>query len=284
MAQLIQMRQRIKAIETIKKITHAMRLISMSTHSRLKTKEVSFSNYQKAINNLFADVHAFAPDWQHPILYPSKAHKQKELIILVGSQKGLCGGFNTNLLKFFERRSAKQKTPVTTDYIAVGRKAINYLKETHAQKMIAANDTFNMLTLGNITRSITREIMDFGREYTHVKVFSNVLKTFFSQKPEETPIIPFQENNAQRKRTDLSDYVWENTPHEVLDALARQSLEAHVQYMLFQSLLAEQAARFISMDSSTRNANNLLDTTKLQYNKLRQAKITKELTELTGSF
>lgn len=78
--------------------------------------------------------------------------------------------------------------------------------------------------------------------------------------------------------------MWEHTPHEVLDILALQALEVTIQHLLFESLLAEQAARFISMDSSTRNAEKILEETILWYNKLRQAKITRELTELTGSF
>jgi F-type H+-transporting ATPase subunit gamma len=79
-------------------------------------------------------------------------------------------------------------------------------------------------------------------------------------------------------------YTWEQNPSDILDDLALQYLTATMYRLLFQSLLAEQAARFISMDNATRNAKQLLEDTQLQYNKLRQAKITRELTELSASF
>ena len=83
---------------------------------------------------------------------------------------------------------------------------------------------------------------------------------------------------------DTADYIWEQNPEELLTMITQQCVQATVHTLLFHSLLSEQAARFLSMDSSTRSAEGLLEQNKLQYNKLRQAKITKELTELTGGF
>ena len=90
-----------------------------------------------------------------------------------------------------------------------------------------------------------------------------------------------QENTAEPLSKD--DYLWEQSPNDLLDQLAYQTLEVQLHYLLFESLLAEHAARFISMDNATRNAQSLLEETQLQYNKLRQAKITKELTELVSN-
>ena len=92
MAQLIQMRQRIKAIQTIKKITHAMRLISMSTHSRLRTKAPQIEQYQQEVATMFKKVQYAAPEWKNEFIHPET--KNRPLIILAGSQKGLCGNFN----------------------------------------------------------------------------------------------------------------------------------------------------------------------------------------------
>jgi len=96
-------------------------------------------------------------------------------------------------------------------------------------------------------------------------------------------LVPTQRSQVSGTLAPHEGYYWEQEPAEVLNSLVITYLEARIEQLLFQSLLAEHAARFVSMDSSTRNAKNLLDATKLQYNKLRQAKITKELTELTGS-
>ena len=111
-----------------------------------------------------------------------------------------------------------------------------------------------------------------------------MLKTFFVQKPQEAPLIPLTLKAEQELSNNQSiDYEWEQSPTSLLDELARQTILINLHYLLFESLLAEHAARFISMDNATRNAQALLEETKLQYNKLRQAKITKELTELVSS-
>jgi len=283
MAQLIQMRQRIAAIKAIKKITHAMRLISMSTHSRLKGKEAPLSSYISHIKNLFYSIKAQTPTWQNNLVYPTEPLSKNPLIIIIGSQKGLCGNFNSALFKLFELRSKQQNFPEVS-YIVVGKKAVDYLNQRKPKKLVAAYPTFSSATLSAISSAITDEIMSKDRGYTNVIFFSNKLKTFFVQKPKTFQLIPFADSLKESGQEQSQEFDWELEPSIVLDALAHQYAQSMIQEILFQSLLAEQAARFLSMDSSTRNATDLLDATQLQYNKLRQAKITKELTELTGSF
>ena len=100
-----------------------------------------------------------------------------------------------------------------------------------------------------------------------------------------TQLIPFDPTHITTHAMPPTEgYMWDETPNTILDKLAIQYIEAQFQHLIFQSLLSEHAARFISMDNSTRNANTLLTDTKLEYNKIRQAKITTEITELTGNF
>lgn len=283
MAQLIQMRQRIKAIETIKKITHAMRLISMSSHSRLKNRQEPLKVYKDAMNNLFAKVHSITPQWHNAILFP-KAEPNNILIILVGSYKGLCGSFNSALFHYFQRYQIEHNT-YNARFIVVGKRAIEYVKQQKESVIVASYDEINNASLLPIAHAITNTIMTAQKPFSRVIMVSNVVKSFFMQKPQAHILIPFASApQAPSQAQQLEEYIWEEQPQELLDALAQQCLDAHIQYLLFESLLAEHAARFLSMDNSTRNAQNLLETTQLDYNKLRQAKITKELTELTGSF
>ncbi len=286
MAHLIQMRQRIKAIETIKKITHAMRLISMSHHSRLRSKEEPLAFYTKKLSHLFGQIKSATPDWHNETLYPSPSMQAKTLVILVGSQKGLCGNFNTALYKEYERYSTYTQLD-NIHYIAIGKKSIDYITD-HIQQQggtfVQGYPSFSAITLTSIVKSIVEKIAGQGNNYTNVLIFSNKAKTFFIQKAHITQLIPFiHEHDVPPASYDHQGYEWEQSPTAILDLLALQSLEAMIHLLLFQSLLSEQSARFLSMDSSTRNAESLLQTTRLQYNKLRQAKITKELTELSGS-
>ncbi len=282
MAQLIQMRQRIKAIETIKKITHAMRLIAMSTHLRLRAKKTALDAYTHEISSLFTLLSSSSKKWHHSLLKKSQTTHKKTLFIVLGSQKGLCGSFNTEVCTFFLDELAKT-TAYDYDIIVVGKKMAEYLQQkSHVVKEF---HQFTMHTLPSITQSIIAHIKTSAIPYTSVIVFSSYSKTFFTQRPQQTMIIPLAEQHAVTNGNDiLSEYAWEQSPEEIMDFLVEHVLYTNLYHLLFQSLIAEQASRFIAMDNSTRNATTLLEEMRLNYNKLRQSKITRELTDLAGSF
>lgn len=279
MSRLIQMRQRIKAIETTKKITHAMRLISMSAHTRLRTKNDALRLYKTATNDLFNRVLISAPNWQHPLIQP-KETPNRRLLILISSQKGLCGNFNSMLFKFFELRTAAEGLH-DTDIITVGKKAYDYIKKNSDLTILTHYD-FNSSSLLTIAHKLAQTVLNECKNYNAISIFGNEILSFFSQRPIEQQLMPLTFGKKATKEN-VPDYSWEQPQHTILNFLLEQCLETNIQHRLFESLLAEQAARFVSMDNATRNANNLLESSKLLYNKLRQAKITKELTELTGS-
>ncbi len=284
MSKLIQLRQRSKAIETIKKITHAMRLISMSSHSHLQHQQEPLTKYSRELDKLFYQLMMYVPEWHNPIIHPDSSDTQKIAVILIGSQKGLCGSFNTQLFKLFTQRMHEMHNdPHDVDIIAVGQKAIEFLKNKELGTRKHSYEKFTTQRLETIAQEITHTLVHAQPNYKSVFIFSNLFKSFFIQKPHVTTLIPLPSpQDTTIPVTD--DWEWEQTPQELLNALVPQYLESKLQQFLFQSLFAEHAARFISMDSATRNAKNLLEANNLEYNKLRQAKITKELTELIGSY
>lgn len=259
-----------------------MRLISMSARSRLKSKEDALAEYMATSQQFFSRIQKSATDWKSPLTVT--ADQQNPLVILIGSQRGLCGNFNTVLFHFFEKSIAKPldqqgKIPV----IVVGKKALNYVEENPLFSMVAQFPDLHAKTIGTIAHQILHIITTHQPQFSPVTVFSNRLKTFFVQKPQEQVLIPFSSAQTDKQPTSNIEYYWEQNPKELLDQLAYQTIEAQLYYLIFESLLAEHAARFISMDNATRNAQSLLEENQLQYNKLRQAKITKELTELVSS-
>jgi F-type H+-transporting ATPase subunit gamma len=283
MAQLTQIKHRIKAIETIKKITHAMRLISISTHARLKNKEAALLLYTNSLNMLFHTIKKEVPNWHHPALNPVQHHgESRPLIIIIGSEKGLCGSFNTMLFQFLRAtlRTYKQKP----DVMIIGRKTLDYTDNVAIGPIIKTYAPLTMNTLSKTAEAIVQDIMSFPTPYTHITVVSNKFRSFFVQQPHITRLIPFDPTTPREHALDTTHYTWEQDPEEILNVIAHQCVQATMHTLLFHSLLSEQAARFLSMDNSTRSAEGLLELNKLQYNKLRQAKITKELTELTGGF
>ena len=269
------MKQRIKAVETIKKVTHAMRLISMSSHTRLLEKKKNLTEYNETFKSLWASVQSILPPMQQEITHGTQRH----LIIVIGSQKGLCGAFNTSLFKVVEQHNPKLRKHQYV--IGIGHLAVEYLRRQKVTQL-ASYSTLNPEKFVSIAQAITELIIDGPFSYQTVTVYSNKEKTFFVQQPQKVEIFPFT-SPPQDDTTVDTDFLFEQSPKLLRDTLQNLLLSVSLQDLLFESLLAEQAARFISMDASTRNADSLITTMKLGYNKVRQATITRELTELSAT-
>lgn len=280
MSKLIQLRHRINAIETIKKITHAMRLISMSAHSQLKQSREIINEYRRELDGLFFQLYSYAPKWQNHVLHPDQK-SSRTMFILVASQKGLCGSFNTMLFKQAAKKLNELKGEV--DVIPIGQKASDYCNSIAPGSIKHAYNKFSLTYAPEIAYEISHSLLHMQPTYKEVYIASNRFKNFFVQEPKITQLIPFEQSEAS-SYAEKGDLIWEQPPEELLDQMVPGYVTSHLQSLLYDSLLAEHAARFVSMDSATRNADTLLEATNLEYNKLRQAKITKELTELSGSF
>lgn len=284
MSQLIRMRQRIKAIKTIKKITHALRLISMSTHLRLRSKKNALEAYKETLSFLFLNLAAMVPEWKHAMVKNSEKQQNQSLVILIGSQKGLCGNFNAELYGFFEEEFLK-KAHSNFHIITVGRKAHDYVNFSRNIPLLFFDD-FSITNVEKVSNALAQFILENAENYTSIAVYANISKSFFVQKPRGVQVIPFAVEPAVQGGNDFiaDDYIWEQQSTVILDFLVKKLIHVTLYELLFQSLLAEQAARFIAMDNSTRSASKLLDSMQLLYNKMRQSKITGELTDLIGGF
>lgn len=275
MSQLIQLKQRIKAIQVIKKITHAMRLISMSSHSKLKRKALNISECTQTIAPLYA---ALEKSTAHPIFFNKFA--TKKLYILIASEKGLCGNFNMIVFNHFKHY--QQTNPYDVyDVICIGKKAYEFaLKEK--LPVIAQFNTFTPNKLEQAASFINDAVIDNKNAYHDVICFYNKAKSFFAQKPTHTPLLG--NTSTDLDIIDLQDYDWPQDKAEVSECLLQTLLKLNILDILITSMIAEQSARFLSMDSATRSAEKLLKNMQIEYNKMRQTKITKELMELLGSF
>lgn len=278
MSELVLMRQRIKAVDTIKKITHAMCLVSMSTHSRLRAKKAVLEHYITTLSSLYTKVQRNMPlKLPHSLNNPVS----RTLHILVGSQKGLCGNFNTNLYTFY-KNNARQDDALSLDVITIGKKMSNYTIHLKKQPLTQFNE-FNSTTLTSLAKSLSTLIMTAQPSYDSAIIYSNYPKTFFIQKSHQTILMPTP-TTVYSEAYNHEPYLWEQEPSLIIKTITDELLYTTIKTVLLQSLIAEQAARFISMDSSTRNANTLITHMRLEYNKLRQTKITRELTDLAGNF
>jgi F-type H+-transporting ATPase subunit gamma len=251
----------------------------MATHSRLKQKHQALLAYQKQVEGIFCKVVDGTALHDYPLLMRSDRHNNgRRLMVIIGSQKGLCGNFNTMLIQICKYELEKNK-----DYsiITVGKRAHEFVVNRLNMVPYKTFDMLTAVTYLNIANQLTSLLMQENFEYQKVLVVVNIAKSFLSQVPKKTWLVPFIVPDHSPIICD--DYLWDQKPSQLLSDVLQLYIMAQLEVLLYESLIAEQAARFLSMDSSTRNATNLLDSTKLKYNKLRQAKITKELIELSTS-
>ncbi|OGB83532.1 hypothetical protein A3F66_02355 [candidate division TM6 bacterium RIFCSPHIGHO2_12_FULL_32_22] len=268
MSQLIQLKQRLTAIETIKKITSAMRVISMSMHSRLENKLENLEEYKTQINEILLIIKKASTN----LAEPEENKSEKKLLIIVGSDKGLCGPFNSAIVKLI-----KQQDYSGYDIITVGKKITDNVK-----KKLNIKESFNGFTYKSLHR-ISADLYAIieSANYDEVICISTFPKNFFVQIAHKKTLLPIKEK-IENHKINIEQYIWEENPEEIYRSLKKEYLKFSISLMLFESLSAEQAARFQSMDSATRNAENILEQMQIQYSKLRQAKITQEINELTS--
>lgn len=272
MSRLIALRQRIKTATTIQKTTHAMRLTSMSAHARLQRKKEYIKTYKQQLEGLMYRLGLEEKIKKVP------THPMRRLILIVGSQKGLCGAFNTRIMRLAEEKQPnlyKQGRHL----LVIGKKITDYLE----QQQCIPQYSYPIFTPSNfldIAHEIMRIIFD-ENGYEAITIYSNHPQTFFLQKSMETTIIKstLQEVPGIDQR---DPYYYEQPAHEPHQKVQQLYFKACFEELLFNSLIAEQAARCIAMDNATRNAETILLDIKRDYSKLRQASITRELTDLAG--
>lgn len=277
MAQLVQLKSRIKAVETIKKITHAMRLIAMSSHARLKNREALLVSYRQELSTLLATL---LLQHSQPLNTGVNPAAGRDLVVVISSHKGLCGTFNSSLCKYVDRHLGNS---THTDFVTIGKRADECIKNL-GFPIVRNLPSLSTHSLPTVTHDLHQIINKVQSQYRSVQVISNIPVSFFIQRPTTTQLLPVPALDAATNTLDIDTYTWPIAPEVLITGLMDQYITSNIQTLLYQSLIAETAARFQSMDNANRNAIDLLQSMHRQYNKLRQAKITKELIELTSGF
>lgn len=278
MSELIHLKQRIKAISAIKKITQTMRLISMSSHSKLKKQSDAMQNFRNEIRPLLCSL---TSDLEKP--RDDHAPKYKTLYIVFAAEKGLCGTFNSSMFAYFDKHLTPEVMQ-NSQVIAVGRKTMQHLEQRGITPIITFDKALPN-QLEKIAQDLYERIIHMHKHYENVVCLYSNPKTFFVQEATTTQIIPIAQDPCDtRSQQALQDYEWIQPREDVIKGMFRILLKTNILLILTQSMLSEQSARFLSMDNATRSAETLLKEMKLTFNKLRQTKITRELIELIASF
>ena len=278
MSQLIQLKQRIKAIASIKKITQTMRLISMSSHSKLKKQSDSLQRFRNEVKPMLC---ALKQDTNESESQHSTKHKN--LFIIFAAEKGLCGNFNSAMFNYFNHHLTPEALE-NSHIISVGKKATGYLQQRQILPLVEFDKVLPN-KLEKIAQDLYEKISQIHKNYDSIICLSSYPKTFFLQEAKTTILIPIQPDPCDlENKIVLDEYKWTQDRESVTKCMFQILLKTNILLVLTNSMLSEQSARFLSMDSATRSAENLLKSMKLTFNKLRQAKITRELIELISGF
>jgi F-type H+-transporting ATPase subunit gamma len=283
-------RRRIKSVKNTAQITKAMQMVAASKMRKAQQSALASRPYATLLNEILAPLAGSAGDLQHPLMEVRDVTKR--LVILVSSDKGLCGALNSNLM-----REATKFDRENTIFITAGRKASQFIARTKRQ--LAAEFSYKDAPLFSEARAIAKYAVNMFAEGKVDRV--DVLYTrFFStlnQKPEVVQILPIgeikphttglgKEAGAETHAVDsqgATEFLYEPKQSDVLGALLPHSLNFQIYHILLEAKASEQSARMVAMKNATDNAKQLIKDLTLEYNKLRQANITKELLEITSA-
>ena len=280
------LRRRIKSIRNTSQITKAMQMVAAAKMRKAQQAAVAGRPYASLMNEVLAEVTANAGDFSHPLTEVREIRKRA--VIVVSTDKGLCGALNSNLL-----REAARFDKQTTVYVTAGRKASQFIARTKRQ--LAAEFTYKDAPLFGEARAISRFAQDLftkGEVDAVDILFTNFISTL-AQKPEVRTLLPVGEIKAvhaelEEGATDsgkllkgATEFLFEPGADQVLGSLLPHYLNFQVYQILLEAKASEHSARMVAMKNATDNAQQLIKDLTLEYNKLRQANITKELLEIT---
>ena len=280
------LRRRIKSIRNTSQITKAMQMVAAAKMRKAQQAAVAGRPYASLMNEVLAEVTANAGDFTHPLTEVREIRKRA--VIVVSTDKGLCGALNSNLL-----REAARFDKATTVYITAGRKASQFIARTKRQ--LAAEFTYKDAPLFGEARAISRFAQDLfttGEVDAVDILFTNFISTL-AQKPEVRTLLPVGEIKAVHAELEegtadsgkllkgATEFLFEPGADQVLGSLLPHYLNFQLYQILLEAKASEHSARMVAMKNATDNAQQLIKDLTLEYNKLRQANITKELLEIT---
>jgi len=280
-------KRRIKSIKNTAQITKAMQMVAASKMRRSQQSALAGRPYATLMNEVLAEVTFSAGDFTHPLM--EKREVKKRGVVVISTDKGLCGSLNSNLL-----REAAKFDKDTTIYVTAGRKASQFIART--KRNLAAEFTYKDAPMFSEARMISRfaqELFIKGEVDAVDIVYTNFITTL-SQRPEVQPFLPVGEikavttevqgaGSSEKLMKGAAEFLFEPGAAGVLGALLPHYLNFQVYQLLLEAKASEHSARMVAMKNATDNAMQMIKDLTIEYNKLRQDSITKELLEIASA-
>ena len=284
MASTKEIRSKIKSVQNTRKITKAMEMVAASKMRRAQERMRNARPYAEKIREIVANLSKANPEFRPT--YMATRELKKAGTILVTTDKGLCGGLNTNVLRLIANQVRDlQEKNVEIVYTAIGSKGLQFLNRSKAKlisQTIQIGDTPHLdVLIGAITAQLEAfERGEIDAVYLAYTRFVNAMK----QEPVLEKLLPLEPAalTPQDKSGPSWDYIYEPDAESILNGLLKRYVEAMIYQAVAENMASEQSARMVSMKAASDNAKNVIGELQLDYNKTRQAAITKELSEIVG--
>lgn len=286
MPTLRDIRKRLKAIQNTKKITAAMKMVAAAKLRKVQDRMLNFRPYATRMETVLSDLAKVAEREIHPLL-ALRPRKTVEVLV-VTSDKGLCGAFNANLLRF----SGKYIDTLKNEGIEVslniaGRKARDYFRRRNVPMRkiwIGLSGRVTYSDAQNIANDLVENYIN--ETIDEVIVIFNEFKSLIAQKVTSLKLLPIgtiePEGGETKEPSIFGDYMYEPTRQAIFETLLPKYIEIQIYRALLESSAAEEAARMTAMENATKNCSEMIDKVTLLANKVRQASITKELMDVVG--
>ncbi len=284
MANLRDIRNRIKSVKNTAQITRAMQLVAASKMKRAQDLALAGRNYSSRLASILAVLVDKVGEYNHPFLTSREVKKRG--VILVSTEKGLCGPLNTNLFRLVTEELPKE----TTEFVALGRKGSQFLART-ARKLKADFSVSDNSRFSEVRPAVDLLVKAYlDGEVDTIEVAYSRFKNTLIQEATIAPVLPLTKlrealiaESAGAPVEDLREMKFEPDPATLLDALLELYLKNRVYQLVLEAKASEHSARMVAMKAATDNAKKLVSELTLEYNKARQAAITQEILEISAA-
>jgi F-type H+-transporting ATPase subunit gamma len=279
MANLKAIKKRIVSVKNTRQITKAMKMVSAAKLRRAQENVVAARPYAKKLGEVLARLTAISDADSSPL--QEKREAKNALLLVVTSDRGLCGGFNTNLCKAADRFVNENKAKYASlSVMTVGRKGFEYLKNRQKvyKNQVGVLNKFTYQT----AVTLAQEVIDgfLAEEYDEVFLIYNAFRSVMAQDITLEPLLPVAPPAAAAPEEFPPVYIYEPDKEALLNELLPKNVEVQIYRSMLESTAAEHGARMTAMDSASKNADEMIGKLTLQYNRARQAAITTELIEI----
>lgn len=286
MANLKELRNRISSVTSTQKITRAMQMVAASKLRRAQESAEAARPYSDKIISILKNLSAsFSGQDNAPELLMGNGNDQRHLLVIATSERGLCGGFNTSIVKIARENFLKIKNEgKEAKLIIIGKKGKELLAKEFAEDVIEIYDFSDVKNIGfSEAERISKKILELfdNNEFDICKLYFAKFESVLSQLPIEQKLIPFDIEEDESETEDINIcYEYEPDEEDILKELLPKNLSIQILRALLENVASEFGARLTAMDNATRNAAEMIDDLTITYNRSRQASITSELIEI----